>query len=211
MSTRRDFLRQGTGVGAASLLGGLWTEAAAAAPPPSPGFDNGSVEHLLSTVTHERLLLKASFERPLREAPRLRVAGRTVEGRRSDAAGRFWRWDVDGLRPDRRHGLRLLSGRGRSLAEPWSIRTFPGPRSRPERLRLLIFTCAGGHDVLRQFNIFQPARVRNRLLRRGLSFGPDAVVANGDHIYWDLEGGGYNPSGCWGWRPPDGGRQLGSG
>jgi hypothetical protein len=27
--------------------------------------------------------------------------------------------------------------------------------------------------------------VRNRLLRRGLSFQPDAAVANGDHIYWD--------------------------
>src|SRR5262249_60138724 len=26
---------------------------------------------------------------------------------------------------------------------------------------------------------------RVRLLRRGLSFAPDAVVANGDHIYWD--------------------------
>jgi hypothetical protein len=189
VSTRREFLRRGSGVAAASLLGGWWQEAAGAAPPVSPGFDNGSVEHLLSTVTHERLLLKASFARPLGEAPRLRVAGGTVAGRRGDSAGRFWRWDVDGLRAGRRHELRLLSGRGRSLTEPWSIRTFPGPQSRPERLRLLIFTCAGGHDVLRQFDIFQPARVRNRLLRRGLSFGPDAVVSNGDHVYWDLEGG----------------------
>ena len=30
-------------------------------------------------------------------------------------------------------------------------------------------------------------RVRNRLLRRGLSSEPDAVIANGDHVYWDLE------------------------
>jgi len=28
--------------------------------------------------------------------------------------------------------------------------------------------------------------VRNRLLRRGLSFQPDAMIANGDHVYWDL-------------------------
>ena len=28
--------------------------------------------------------------------------------------------------------------------------------------------------------------VRNRLLRRALSFQPQAVVANGDHVYWDL-------------------------
>lgn len=56
-------------------------------------------------------------------------------------------------------------------------------------MRLLIFTCAGGHDVFLQYPFFQPARVRNRLLRRGLSFDPDAVIANGDHVYWDLEGG----------------------
>src|SRR5215210_8076513 len=147
MPTRREFLRRGSGVAAASLLGGWWQEAAGAAPPPSPGFDNGSVEHLLSTVTHERLLLKASFERPLSDAPRLRIAGTTLAGRRSDSAGRFWRWDVDGLRPDRPHALRLVNERGRHLSEPWRIRTFPGPDSRPQRLRLLIFTCAGGHDL----------------------------------------------------------------
>jgi hypothetical protein len=176
---------------AASLLGGLWPEAAAATRPHQSRFDAGSLEHVLSTVTHERLLLKASFERPLSDAPRLRIAGTTVEGRRSDAAGRFWRWDVDDLRAGRPQGLRLLDGRGRNLAEPWRIRTFPAPQSRPRSVRLLIFTCAGGHDVF--FNagvqIFQLARVRNRLLRRGLSFGPDAVIANGDHVYWDLEAG----------------------
>ena len=33
---------------------------------------------------------------------------------------------------------------------------------------------------------FLPPAVRNRMLRRGLSFKPDAAVANGDHVYWDL-------------------------
>jgi hypothetical protein len=57
-------------------------------------------------------------------------------------------------------------------------------------VRLLIFTCAGGHDLFRrEAPLFQPTRVRNRLLRRGLSFHPDAVIANGDHVYWDLEAG----------------------
>ena len=62
------------------------------------------------------------------------------------------------------------------------MRTFPRPDARPERLRLLIFTCAGGNDVVRQagFNLFQTARVRHRLLKRGRAFGPDAVIANGD-------------------------------
>lgn len=31
-----------------------------------------------------------------------------------------------------------------------------------------------------------PTSVRNRLLRRGPSFQPDAAIANGDHVYWDL-------------------------
>jgi hypothetical protein len=30
---------------------------------------------------------------------------------------------------------------------------------------------------------------RRRLLQRALSFEPDAVVANGDHVYWDLRAG----------------------
>jgi hypothetical protein len=188
MPTRREFLRQSAGAAAASVLGGWWTEAAAAAPPvPAGGFDAGSLQHLLATATHDRLLIKASFARPLDDAPRLRVGGTTVRGRRGDTAGRFWSWDVDDLRPGRPHGLRLVNERGRNLTEPWQLRTFPRPQSRPQRLRLLIFTCAGGHDVIGQYGIFQPARVRNRLLRRGLSFDPDALVANGDHVYWDLE------------------------
>jgi phosphodiesterase/alkaline phosphatase D-like protein len=114
-----------------------------------------------------------------------------VRARPGDAAGRFWRWDVDGLRAGRPHGVRLLDGRGRSLAEPWRIRTFPAPQSRPRSVRLLVFTCAGGHDVFFDagVQVFQLARVRNRLLQRGLSFRPDAVIANGDHVYWDLEAG----------------------
>jgi hypothetical protein len=48
----------------------------------------------------------------------------------------------------------------------------------------MFFTCAGWHGRLPIG--FLPTAVRNRLLRRGLSFGPQAVVANGDHVYWDL-------------------------
>jgi phosphodiesterase/alkaline phosphatase D-like protein len=184
-------LQGGAGVAAASLLGGLWQEAEAAAAPSSGDWDPGPVQHLLPTVSHERLRLKASFKRSLDDAPRLRVGGQTVRGKRSDSAGRFWSWDVGGLRSDRSYRLRLLNGRGRSLAEPWKLRTFPAPNARPDKLRLLIYTCAGGHDVFRVngIKLFLPAQVRNRLLRRALSFNPDAVIANGDHVYFDLEAG----------------------
>ena len=149
------------------------------------------MQHLLPTVTHDRVRLKASFAGVLREAPRLRIGGTTVDGKRSDSAGRFWSWDLTGLVPDRQYRMQLLDARGRPAAEPWSLRTFPAPTARPKRLRLLIFTCAGGNDVVRNagIDLFQPARVRNRLLRRGLAFDPDAIVANGDHVYWDLEAG----------------------
>ena len=49
---------------------------------------------------------------------------------------------------------------------------------------MLFFSCAGGHERLPLG--FLPSAIRNRLLRRALSFEPQAVVANGDHVYWDL-------------------------
>jgi phosphodiesterase/alkaline phosphatase D-like protein len=187
--TRREVLQGGAGIAAVSMLGTPWMEAADAVRPANGDTDAGAVEHLLPTVSHNRLRLKASFTRRQSDAPRLRVGGKTFAGRESDTHGRFWQWDVAGLKPDSRYTLRLLNGRGRDLTEPWRLRTFPAPDARPRRLRLLIFTCGGGHDLFREFDLFQPVKTRNRLLRRGLAFEPDAVIANGDQIYFDLEAG----------------------
>src|SRR3712207_7839085 len=60
--TRREVLQGGAGLAAASILGGWWLEAAAAAPPVSAGFEAGPVQHLLPTVTHDRIRLKARSE-----------------------------------------------------------------------------------------------------------------------------------------------------
>ena len=134
MPTRREFLAQGAGAAAPRCSRRWWIEAAAAAPPPpAGGFDAGSLQHVLSTATHPspRLLIKASFARPLEEAPRLRVAGATVAGRRSDRAGRFWRWDVDGLMSN---PLLQSSGSAMHAAAAWPSRgscaTFPAPQTR---------------------------------------------------------------------------------
>ena len=65
----------------------------------------------------------------------------------------------------------------------------PSPDDLPSKLRLLIYSCAGGHDLFSAAHTgfgFLPATVVQRLLRRGLSFAPDALIANGDHVYWDL-------------------------
>jgi hypothetical protein len=69
------------------------------------------------------------------------------------------------------------------LCDQWPLATFPALDDRPKQLRLLIFTCAGGHDGLGKH---LPVATRVRLLKRGLSFKPQAVIANGDHVYWDL-------------------------
>ena len=106
-----------------------------------------------------------------------------------DTAGIFWAFDASGLEPGQAHELQLLGDARRPLCAPWRLKTFPDLEARPEKFRLLIYTCAGGHDALTgqdgKLRFVSLAR-RQRLLARGLSFQPDAVIANGDHIYWDL-------------------------
>ena len=180
MSTinRRDFLRASS---AAALGLGLPAEPYAQAVAASGAqWDAGSLRHLLPTVSDTRMLVKASFNRPLAEAPTLHVDDIAVRGRMSDTGGEHWHFHATGLRPGRRYSL-SLTGNGRALAQPWQLATFPGPDERPQKFRVLFYTCAGGHEALG----YLPDDVRNRLLRRGLSFEPDAVVANGDHVYWD--------------------------
>jgi hypothetical protein len=150
-------------------------------PPPTDTWDAGSVQHLLSTVSDTELLLKASFARPLTGAPTLRVGAASVRGRMNDTRGEFWQFRVGGLQPRTRYTLELRGADRRPLCAPWPLSTFPADADRPEHARLLFFTCAGGHEAIQ----FLPTAVRNRMLRRALSFAPDAVVANGDHVYWD--------------------------
>jgi hypothetical protein len=160
------------------------------APPPQSAWDAGQVRHLLPTVSDSRILIKASFAQPLSSSPRLRVGARDIAGRMNGTDGVFWQFHATDLEPGRRHELTLVASNGASLCEPWALSTFPPVASRPERFRVLFFTCAGGPEGSytgigdRQGNL--PTAIRNRLLRRGLSFAPDAVVANGDHVYWDL-------------------------
>ena len=81
-----------------------------------------------------------------------------------DTRGEHWHFYATDLEPGRRYALSLADSRGRALAQPWEIATFPGPDERPQKFRVLFYTCAGGHEALN----FLPTAVRNRLLRRGL-------------------------------------------
>jgi hypothetical protein len=184
---RRAFLRGST----ATALGlAAPPELFAAAAKSEPGarnsadkaWDAGRVQHLLPAVGDSRMLVKASFREPLLEPPTLRVGTASVRGRMSDTRGEFWQFQIADLKPGRPYVLSLAGSRGRALCEPWTLSTFPGPDERPSSFRVLLYTCAGGHEAFD----FLPTAVRKRLLLRGLSFKPDALVANGDQVYWDL-------------------------
>ena len=178
---RREFL---TGSMGAALLAALPADfmAQTGSSPRPTAWDPGRVRHLLPTVSDTRMLIKASFAEPLTTAPTLRVGGRSIAGQMNDTRGEFWQFHADGLQAGRQYSLSLAAKGGKPLCQPWDLSTFPDANARPDRFRLLIFTCAGGHDALQ----FLPAAVRSRLLRRALSYEPQAVVANGDHVYWDL-------------------------
>ena len=189
---RRRFLAGTAGAMGAAFFGRFPLEAMAeqGAPPAAQGWDTGRVRHLLPTVSDSRILLKASFDRPLSSAPTLRVGTSDIAGRKNDTAGEYWQFHATDLEPARRYALSLQDAGGRSLCEPWDLSTFPSPDARPERFRLLFFSCAGGpggaYEGIGERRGYLPTVIRNRLLRRALSFEPDAAVANGDHIYWDL-------------------------
>lgn len=179
---RREFL--GATAGALAALGALPDAGAA----PS-GWNAGSLAHLIPTANHERFLLKASFKSPLKTTPKLLVGGVPFDGARTDAAGRFYRFDVPGLKPATPYELRITDGGGAPLCDGWRLKTLPAPDAKAERLRLLVYTCAGGYDgpAFQGKTFFLELALRRRLLARALSFQPDLVIANGDHIYWDLE------------------------
>jgi hypothetical protein len=176
MIRRREFL-----AGAAAVVAVSTSPEKAGAQ--AQGWKAGAVQHLLPTVNGDRILLKASFHEARKDAPVLHVDDRQFVGERTDSEGSFWQFDAAGLEPAREHTLVLTDMRARPLCDQWPLATFPALDDRPKQLRLLIFTCAGGHDGLGKH---LPIATRVRLLKRGLSFKPQAGIANGDHVYWDL-------------------------
>ena len=143
---RREFLR-GTAATGLTLAppADLFAQAAAAAP--ASAWDAGALRHLLPTVSDSRILIKASFNAPLADAPTLRIGGTSVRGWMGDTRGEHWHFYATDLKPGRPHRLSLAGPKGRALCQPWELATFPGPDERPAKFRLLIYTCAGGHEV----------------------------------------------------------------
>ena len=148
-----------------------------------PNWNPGQITHLIPTANHTRIALKVSLREPLNNAPQLRIAGHQIPGVATDTAGQFYGFDVDGLEPDVEYDLQITAADGEALCDAWPLRTFPHPSEKPKSVRLLAFTCAGGHPD--DANWFLPIDVRRRLLKRALSFRPHALIAIGDHVYWD--------------------------
>jgi phosphodiesterase/alkaline phosphatase D-like protein len=149
-------------------------------------WDAGELFHVLPSVNHERALLKCSFDAPLNDAPELHIDGRRIAGQRTDTRGQFWAFDANALRPSTTYRLEIVSGTGRALVEPWPISTFPDPMSDVTHVRIAFFSCAGGHDAIAGISDKKPIAVRRALLDKAVSLSPHAIIANGDHVYWDL-------------------------
>ena len=162
---------------AAGVAVGIW---------PRPGPQR--VRHILPSVTAESLSLSVSLEKPAAELL-LAVSGQPHRGHQTDTEGRFWSFTVTGLSPATEYSLRLLDG-DTVLQDVWPLKTFPDWDDMPSRLRLMAYTCAGGGDGFgfgdRQF--FKPHAFRQKLFDEGLAQQPDAVIAIGDQIYYDLKG-----------------------
>ena len=113
----------------------------------------------------------------------LKTSDRLVACRSTDSNSRFFAFDIGNLEADVEYTLQLVDASGDALCGPWPLRTLPDPDARPEHVRLLAFTCAAGHPADTYW--FLPLEICRRLLRRALSFNPRAVIAIGDHVYWD--------------------------
>ncbi len=175
--TRRGVLAMAGAGLAASACGGKAEEA---------DWNAGDVRHVLPTASDTEFLIKISLRAPI-DAARLQVGDYSVSGERTDTEGRNWRFRARDLSPGLTYQLQLFAGR-RALCDPWPLATMAARDSLPERFRILSYTCAGGPEDAKSIGgveAFRPLAVRQKLIERGLSFNPDVVIANGDHIYWD--------------------------
>lgn len=145
-----------------------------------------TVRAILPSATHDTLAVKVLLDTPPSAPPVLRIDGRAVAAEKADIDGYAWAFVQSGLPGGRRYELSLSDESGRPLREPWPLKTLPPPDSAPDHFRVLFFTCAGGDEAGRPYG-YLPISVRRALFDRALSFAPDLAVANGDHVYWDLD------------------------
>ena len=153
-----------------------------------------TIRHILPTVTDTRISISCSLAQPV-QSLFLRVANEVYRGEQRDSEGLHWSFTAEDLTAI----LIPVAAfrRGDTFGDTWPLRTFPAEDAAVEQLKLAAFTCAGGGDAF-GFNglqYFKPHAFRHRLFDELLAQSPDAVIAIGDHIYWDLRGGDRPPLG----------------
>ena len=176
--SRREFLAATGTATAITALGKQWFDGS---------WDSGDLVHLIPAANHEQFAIKCSFRKP-RTAPKLLIGDRTITAKMTDTEGRYFSFWVDKLYSNYQYTLQLIDNEHKLLCDAWNLSTFPSPDAIPSRARLLVFTCAGGHpnyNFPAEQQPFLPLEIRQRLIARGLSFKPNALIAIGDHLYWD--------------------------
>lgn len=154
-----------------------------------------AVRHILPCVTDTQLWVSVSLARP-ETSLALMIGGLCCPGRPMDSEGLHFAFSASALEPSTTYQLQLVSEE-RVIGDMWPLKTFPAQTDDVASLRLGAFTCAGGGDGF-GFNglqFFKPHAFRQRLFDDLLSRSPEAVIAIGDHIYWDLRGGEIPPLG----------------
>ena len=186
--SRRAFLELGLSASALAATG-----CGGSSEDDTQGWERGDLQHLLPTVSQRAFNLKLSFHHPAEAAPLLEVRGpgepRRILGHGEDTHGRFFSFRVAGLSPATTYRLRLFDAAGAPLCDEWPLRTFPAPDATPERLRVVSYTCAGGLNLPippSLYDPFKPTAYRHALLAHAMAQQPDLVIANGDHVYFDL-------------------------
>ena len=150
-------------------------------------WSGGQIQHLIPLSNHDSFLLKVSFVEP-QTSPKLRIGRRDYDGQRLDTLGRFWSFDATGLESDQEYELSLLDSAGNRFADSWPLKTTPASNADSQKMRMLIFSCAGGPDDAKtQADEWRylPVTMRQRLFKRALSFAPDLAIGVGDQTYWD--------------------------
>lgn len=167
----------------------------------------GDVAHILPTVNHERMLVATSYKRVVKD-PILKVGQQSFKGQMRDSQGYFWGYDCAGLAANTLYDLRLFENE-KPLCDAWQLKTFPKPDADVGQLKLMVYTCAGGHPLMQDLLPLPESEMespehfsakRISLLNRGLSCKPDALIAIGDSVYWDLSTNGHGRGGA-GARP----------
>ena len=155
-------------------------------------WNAGLVSLIIPTANHERFRIKVVFRDAMNDVPNLQMGDQKIVGEQTDSVGQHFTFDASGLEPETEYQLQLLDKAGQSLTDPWPLKTFPSSDAEPPKARFLFLTCMGGADFVRhpiEINpIYLHSTGRRRLLRRALSFNPDAAIAIGDHVYWDMRG-----------------------